>query len=139
MTRRLALAALAVASLLVLSLCLIGGGPAEVAFAVLAMAFPSALMLLGTARSSGRASAAAGPIVALLVLLEASLAGMLLFRGEVSTGPWLLGLPIATAIQLYGIFLLPLALVVVGYALTFDSVEVSEDDLERLRRASDTD
>lgn len=137
MARHLALAAIGLSSVLILVLCLLGGGAAELGFAVLAMALPVALMLLGVVRPDGRMGSAGGPILLLLALLESCLLGMLLFRGQVAVGPWLLGLPAAASIQIYGIFLVPLALVALGYALTFGDVAVSDDDLERLRRASE--
>ena len=142
MARRVALASIGLSSVLLLIFCVVGGskGPgsgltwSELGFAVVAAAFPVALMLLGVARPGGRA-AAAGPILLLLILLEAGMAGMLFFRGQVATGPWALGLPLAASIQIYGILIAPLALVALGYALTFGELEVSERDLERLRRA----
>ncbi|NIP59055.1 MAG: hypothetical protein GWM92_08540 [Gemmatimonadetes bacterium] len=46
-----------------------------------------------------------------------------------------MGLPQRAAILLYGIGLLPTLVVPVAYALTFDRLTLSEDDLERVRRA----
>jgi len=57
---------------------------------------------------------------------------MLLLRGQVIDGPWFGGLPGAAAIQLYGLFLAPLLLVALTYALTFDRFGIREEDLERL-------
>ena len=57
---------------------------------------------------------------------------MLLFRGQVLDGPWFGGLPAATAIQLYGLWLTPLLLVALVYALTFDRFELTQEDLDRL-------
>lgn len=137
MARPLLPAALGLSGFLILLFCGVGGSTAELGFAVLAVAFPIGLMLLGVVRSDGRVGAAAVPILVLLVVLEACLFGMLLFRGQVETGPWALGLPAAAAIQIYGILLVPLVLVNLGFALSFGSFTVSEDDLERLRAASD--
>lgn len=134
MLRRLALTAIGLSSVLLLIFCVVGGRAAELGFAVVATAFPVALMLLGVARPNGRLAAATGPILLLLVLLEACVVGMLVYRGQVATGPWALSLPAAAAIQLYGIFIAPLALVALGYALTFGDLEVSDRDLERLER-----
>jgi hypothetical protein len=47
-----------------------------------------------------------------------------------------LGLPRRAAIVLYGIGLLPLFVLPVAYALTFDEMTLSEEDLERVRRAA---
>ncbi len=114
---------------------LVGGALGEMAFAVLAMAFAPLLMLLGIS-SRGPSQAAAAPIVALLVLLEGGLAGMWLYRGLVETGPWWLGLPAASAIQIYGLLLAPQAVVALGFALTFRRFDVSDADLEALRQLS---
>jgi hypothetical protein len=133
--RRLALSAVALFSVVIVACCVVGGSVAELGFAMVAMAFPVALMLLGVARGDGRRARAVIPILLLLALLEACLAGMLIYRGQVVSGPWTLGLPVAAAIQIYGIFIAPLALVAVGYALTFGELAVDEKDLERLRRA----
>lgn len=133
MARRAVLIAIGLSSLLLTVFCLIGGGLAGLGFATIAMAFPALLMLLGIARADGRLRAAAGPIVVLLLALEACLVGMLVFQGQVADGPWFLGLPAAASIQIYGIFLAPMALVALGFALTFADFEVADDDLERLR------
>jgi len=45
-----------------------------------------------------------------------------------------LGLPLATAVQLYGLFLAPLFLVAFAYALTFDRFGLRRDELASLRR-----
>ena len=134
MTRRLTLAFLAVAALLVLLFCLAAGwGGSAIGFTLLAAAFPFALMVLGALRGD-RLGAAALPIALLLVMVELSLVGMLLLRGRAPEGPWLGGLPLAAALQVYGIFLLPLAVTALGFALTFRRFGVGEEELERLRR-----
>ncbi len=137
MARRLALAALTLSSALILFFCLVGGPIGEIAFAVLAFAFPALLIVVGAGDERGRLGSIAWPTGALLVVLEACLVGMLAFGGEIAEGPWLLGLPAATAVQLYGLILVPLAVIAVGYALTFDSFRVAEEDLERLRELAE--
>ncbi|MBA2669219.1 MAG: hypothetical protein H0U67_02475 [Gemmatimonadetes bacterium] len=47
-----------------------------------------------------------------------------------------LGLPPRAAVILYGIGLLPLFAVPVAYALTFDEMTLSQDDLDRVRAAA---
>ena len=133
MSQRLALAFLAAAASLILLFCLSGGGAAAIGFTLVAGAFPFALMALG-ARRGGGLGAAALPVGLLLVMVELSLAGMLLLSGRVLDGPWLAGLPLAAAFQIYGIFLLPLAVTALGFALTFRRFDVAEQDIERLRR-----
>ncbi len=132
MARRLALAVLAAAALLILVLSLVGGAVAAICFAVLAAGYPFALMVLGAARR-GRLGPAALSIGVGLALVELSLVGMLAFRGRVLDGPWLAGLPLAAALQIYGVFLLPLVVTALGFALTFHRFDVDEADLERLR------
>ena len=79
------------------------GGPAlEILFALLSAAWPVALIALGIDRRGGL-----GPLrwvlSALLGLLVASVVGLLMARGGVLDDPWILGLPLATAIEVYGI------------------------------------
>lgn len=56
-----------------------------------------------------------------------------------ATGPdptlWL-GLPPRAAVILYGVGLLPLFVVPLAYALTFDEMTLSEEDWERIRAAA---
>ena len=134
MTRRVALCFLALAPPLVLLSFVVPGRLPEVLFATVAMAFPVALIGLVTGRSGDRGSLAPW-LIALLLILEASTVGMLLLRGKVADGPWIGGLPAAAAIQLFGLWLVPLGLVALVYALTFDRHELREEDLARLRQA----
>lgn len=136
MARRLALGALTLSSILILVSCLLGGGAAELGFALLAVGFPVILMVVGATDRQGSLGSVVWPIGVLFLSLEACLIAMLALRGEVDSGAWLLGLPAAAAVQLFGIFLAPLALVALGYALTFGSFDVNDDDLERLRQLS---
>ena len=53
-------------------------------------------------------------------------------RGHVLDGPWIGGLPMGAAVQLYGLWLTPLLLVALVYALTFDRFELTQEDLDRL-------
>ena len=137
MARRIALAAIGLSSILIVAFSILGGEVGELGFAVVAMAFPAALMLLGSTKGNGRAGRSLWTICLLLIWLELCLVGMFVFRGQVESGPWLFGLPAAAAIQLFGIFLAPLPLVALGYVLGFEDFGVSERDLERLRNASE--
>ena len=136
MTRRLALGALTVSSVLILLFCLVGGRSAEIGFALVALGFPSLLMALGAADRGGRLGSIAWPVGVLVLVFEACFLGMLACGGAFGSGAWLLGLPAATAIQLVGLFLVPLVLVALGYALTFDAFAVGDDDLKRLRESA---
>jgi hypothetical protein len=132
MARRIALLFLALASPLVLLSFLLPGSFSEALFAVLVMGYPVALIALAVARQ-GRIGVLGAPLLCFLVLLEGCVVAMLLLRGRVVDGPWVGGLPLAAAVQLYGLWLAPLFLVALIYALSFDRYELREKDLERLR------
>ena len=119
MPRRLALGFLTAAAPALLVTLLVPGRASGVAFALVAAAFPVALMALGASRdgSLGRLTA---PFLVVLALLEGCVLGMLALAGRVAEGPWLFGLPLAAVLQLGGLFLLPLPVVVLTYALAFD-------------------
>ena len=96
----------------------------EVLFTLLAVAFPVALIVLGAQRR-GRLGGLTWPLAGLLLILEAGAVAMLALRGQILTAPWVGGLPLATAVQVYGLFLLPQLLVDFAYARTFDSFSPS--------------
>lgn len=133
MIRRTSLGFLAVASPLMLLLFWVRVPGADVLFAVLVMAFPVALIAV-TVAGGDRGRALGWPLLALLVLLEGCALGMLALRGRVMTAAWIGGVPAAAAIQLVGVWLAPLLLVALAYALTFDRHELREEDLDRLER-----
>lgn len=131
MAHKLSLSFLAVASPVMLALFLMPWPFAEFLFALLVMGYPVALIVVAVGRRDGVGPLAL-PLLALLIFLEACAIGMLLLRGHVTDAPWFGGLPLAAAIQLYGLFLTPLLLVALTYALTFDRFEMKQDDLDRL-------
>ena len=133
MGRFTVLVALTFGSISILLACLIGGTTAGLVFGFLAIGFPVLLMLLGVCNPDGRMGPAARSILVLWLLLEAALAGMWAARGTVEGGIWILGLPLGAAIQIYGIFILPLVLVTLTFALTFDSFGVDPTELDDLR------
>ena len=131
MARKISLLFLAIASPVMLVLFLLPWGWAQAVFAVLVMATPVALIAVAVGRR-GSLGPLRWPLLVLLLFLEACVVGMLVFRGQVIDGPWFGGLPAAAAIQLYGVFLVPLLLVALAYALSFDRFEIRDEDLERL-------
>ena len=133
MAGRLALVFLAVSSPLILLTSVVGTTAGEVLFALLGMAFPVALIVLGAHRR-GRLGPLRWPLGALVLILEGCVAAMLALRGHILDAPWLGGLPLATAVQVYGLFLSPLLLVSLAYAWTFDDSGLRQDDLDELRR-----
>jgi hypothetical protein len=130
MARTMSLAFLAIASPVMLALFFMPWPWAEVIFAVLVMGYPVALIVVAVGRRQGLGPLRI-PLLILLLFLEACTVGMLLLRGHVTDAPWFGGLPLAAAIQLYGLFLTPLLLVALTYALTFDRFEMKQNDLDR--------
>jgi len=108
--------------------------PATEALAlVLVAAFPVALMALGASRREGLGRLGPGFLLLAAWLLAAMLA-MHALQGRVLDGPRLLGLPLATAIQLFGVGLLPLPFVCAAHALSFDRGGSLGEQLAELRR-----
>lgn len=54
---------------------------------------------------------------------------------EAAGAPLYLGLPLRASVVLYGIGLLPIVVLPIAYALTFDAQTLDPEDLERVRRA----
>jgi hypothetical protein len=131
MARRISLVFLAIASPVMLVLFFLPWGWAQAVFALLVMGYPVALIAIAVGRRDGLGPLGI-PLLALLIFLEACAFGMLVLRGHVTDAPWIGGLPLAAAIQLFGLFLTPLLLVALAYALAFDNFEMTEDNLERL-------
>lgn len=72
-------------------------------------------------------------VVVLLILVGAFAAALLLpAAGE----PLLLGLPRRAAIVLYGVGVLPALILPLAYALTFDDLTLTEEDIARVRDAA---
>lgn len=114
-----------------------GGAPAwaawllAIAIAVCMVAF----MALGASRP-GRGVGRLGPALALsFVLIAGCFAAALSLPAETATTALWLGLPPRAAVLLYGIGLLPLFVLPVAYALTFEEQTLSEADLARVRAA----
>jgi hypothetical protein len=93
-------------------------------FGLSAAALPVALIglaLTGTARSRGAGGTLAVVLGLLFVLLEGAMIGVLATAGSSEAGgPWLLGLPLPTALLLFGLCLVPLPVAALAYAWTFD-------------------
>lgn len=116
-------------------------GPASVAAWgpwLMALALPVtmvALMLLGVVRHDRRLGRLRAPVVLVLLLVAG---GFLLALGlppDRVDGPLWLGLPPRAAVILYGVGLLPLFILPVAYALTFDDLTLSDADIARVRAA----
>jgi hypothetical protein len=92
---------------------------------------------LGAARAGQRLAGLRRLIVpfagVLVILLGAFAAALLLpAAGE----PLLLGLPRRAAIVLYGVGILPALILPIAYALTFDELTLTEEDIARVREVA---
>ncbi len=128
--KQLSLGGLATCAALVLTGLLSPAPAAEGLLVVGAFATPVCLMLLGATSRAGVGPAAGALVAALLVLVGSGLA-MLAFRG--ASAPWVLGLPIGAALQLYAACALPLLFMPLAYALVFEKHTLRSEDLEELR------
>lgn len=142
MAKRLSLATLFLAALAIAgayaSAFLPGGAPGWAAWA-LALATPAALVAMMVLGAAGRGGF--GRLAWLFVLTFVILAGgfgalLVLPSAEPSDPVLWLGFPPRAALLLYGIGLLPLLIIPVAYALTFDRATLPEADLERVLAAA---
>jgi hypothetical protein len=141
MAKRLALAVLVLSTLAIAaayaSSFLPGGAPPWAAW-VMALgtsAIMVASMALGAARrgSVGRLGL---PFAGVFLILAGGFAAVMLLPAEAPDAPLYFGLPLRAAIVLLGVGLLPLLFLPLAYALTFEEMTLSEEDLERVRRAA---
>lgn len=113
-----------------------GGAPVWAPW-LLAVGIPAALggiMVLGAARGSAGIGKLKFPFAFVFVVLTAGfcLALGLPANEGVDSTLWL-GLPARAAIVIYGIGLLPIVVLPVAYALTFDTQTLSQSDIDRVR------
>jgi hypothetical protein len=131
---------------LILAICAIAGGYAA-AFSpggapdwapwLLAVGIPAALggiMALGAARGSSGIGKLKFPFAFVFVVLTAGFCLALgLPANEGADSSLWLGLPARAAIVIYGIGLLPIVVLPVAYALTFDTQTLNQADIDRVR------
>ncbi|HZJ00712.1 MAG TPA: hypothetical protein VFD22_08625 [Gemmatimonadaceae bacterium] len=113
-----------------------GGAPAWAPW-LLAIGIPAALgaiMALGAARGARGLGSLKLPFAFVFVVL--AMGFCLALAIPVTAGKHeaiLLGLPLRAAIIVYGIGLLPIVVLPVAYAITFDTQTLNEDDVARVR------
>lgn len=115
------------------------GPPPTWAAWVAAMAIPGALVAAMALGASGRGELGRLrlPFAFVFVVLAAGFGAALALAPASAPDPTLwLGLPPRAAVILYGVGLLPLLVVPLAYALTFDEMTLSEEDWERVRAAA---
>ncbi|HJQ10913.1 MAG TPA: hypothetical protein VJ840_07760 [Gemmatimonadaceae bacterium] len=104
---------------------------------LVAIALPIALvsiMILGAARGAGGIGRLKIPFAFVaLILMLGFIAALALPATETPLSRLWLGLPLRAAIVIYGVGLLPIIVLPVAYALTFETQTLSADDVERVR------
>lgn len=140
MTRRAALIALFSAILAIAagyaSAFSKGGTPTWGAW-LLALGIPIALgaiMILGAVRGKQGVGSLKFPFAFVILVLMIGFGAALALPG--TEGPlsrlWL-GLPLRAAIVIYGVGLLPIIVLPVAYAMTFETLTLSSEDVDRVR------
>src|SRR2546423_437354 len=104
---------------------------------VVAVAVPVAIvaiMILGAARDEGVGRLKIPFAFVALNLIVGFVAALALPATEGAASGLFLGLPLRAAVIIYGVGLLPIFVLPVAYALTFETQTLSAADLERVRR-----
>jgi len=94
-----------------------------------------AMMILGAVRAGRGIGPVALPFAVVFVLVAGGFLVALSLPPETISTPLWLGLPRRAAVILFGVGLLPLFVLPVVYALTFDLLTLTDDDLARVRAA----
>jgi O-antigen/teichoic acid export membrane protein len=105
---------------------------------VMAVALPLCMvgtMSVGAARRGRSLGRLAWPIALVFVLVTGGFLLALQLPPDTVEGPYWLGLPRRAAVILYGVGILPLFVLPFAYALTFDALTLSDDDVARVRAA----
>lgn len=106
---------------------------AALVFGALGIGFPTVLAAFG-AQKNGSLGPLKWPLTGLFALQEVCFFLMIYFEHRVLDGPWLGSLPYGAAIELYVLWLGPLIIVPLAYALTFDSFSLRSQDIEHLKK-----
>ena len=104
---------------------------------VVAVAVPVAIvaiMVLGAVRGAGVGRLKIPFAFVALNLILGFVAALALPATEGALSRLFLGLPLRAAIVIYGVGLLPIFILPVAYALTFETQTLSAEDVERVRR-----
>lgn len=94
-----------------------------------------ATMVLGASRNGRGIGKLVAPFVAMFFVLLIGFGAALAMSPESAASRLWLGLPARAAVIIYGVGVLPLFVLPIAYALTFESLTLTEADLERVRLA----
>jgi hypothetical protein len=91
-------------------------------------------MILGAARNNRGIGPLKLPFLFTVAILAAGFcAALALPANETATSHLWLGLPVRAAIIIYGVGLLPIVVLPIAYAVTFETQTLSAEDVERVR------
>lgn len=93
------------------------------------------LMMLGARRPGASLRSLAIPFALTALLIAGGFGAALLLPADTQAEPLWLGLPRRAAMVVYGVGLLPVLLLPLAYAWTFDTHVLGPDDLDRIRAA----
>ena len=130
MARRLALWFLTAGPLAILVIFLFTPEALSWFFAVVVMSFPIALVALGVSHDGGVARRLRFPLLALFSMLQVGVIGVLAFSESGVNGFY--GFPLSLHFLLLLIWLGPLCLTTITYAVTFPELGIDDELLERL-------
>jgi len=91
---------------------------------------------LGAARADRGVGRLKWPFAFVFLVLAGGFGAVMVLPDEPAGAPLWFGLPLRAAIILIGVGLLPLLVLPIAYALTFDEMTLGEEDLERVRAAA---
>jgi hypothetical protein len=94
-----------------------------------------ATMILGAVRETRTLGRLTLPFLLVFVLVAGGFVVALLLPVEGADAALFLGLPARAAVILYGVGLLPLFMLPMVYALTFDTLTLTDEDIARVRAA----
>jgi hypothetical protein len=94
-----------------------------------------AILILGAVRNTRPLGRLAWPLLVVFLLVTGGFVLALVLPDEHSTSTLVLGLPARAAVIVFGVGIVPLFMLPLAYALTFDSYTLSDDDIARVRAA----
>ena len=130
MAKRLALGFLTVAPFAILVIFFFTPAALSWLFAVVVMSFPNALVTLAVSRDGRVGRRLRLPLLALFAMLQVGVAGVLAFGASSVNG--FFGFPISLHFLLLLIWLGPLCLTTLTYAVTFPELGIDDALLEQL-------
>lgn len=92
-----------------------------------------ALIALGILRGARGVGRLAWPLAFAFVVVVGGFGAALLLPPEQANTTVVLGFPLRAAIVIYGVGLLPMLVLPLAYALTFDAMTLRDEDLARVR------